>query len=67
MKPDKDLGLIYESINAPQPNSIPDDVFPYVYVGGGYFRKKDISKGEKADVLHGMQAVQYLYNKLTSK
>ena len=47
-------------------NTLPDirKLFPYEYVGGGYFRKRNVPIGQKAKVLHGEQAVQYLYNNI---
>ena len=38
-----------------------DELFPFEYSGGGYFRRKGVPKGDVADILHGMQAVEYLY------
>ena len=38
-----------------------DELFPFEYSGGGYFRRKGVPKGDVADILHGMQAVGYLY------
>lgn len=32
--------------------------FPFEYVGGGYFRRKGVPKGEVADMLHGQQVVE---------
>jgi hypothetical protein len=31
--------------------------FRFKYVGGGYFRDKNIPKGEKADVRHGEEII----------
>lgn len=44
-----------------------EQAFPFEYVGGGYFRKKGIPKGTKAPILHGQQAIEFLYEALTSK
>lgn len=44
-----------------------NELFPYQYVGGGYFRRKKVPKGKSAKVLHGEQAIQYLYDKLSDK
>lgn len=30
----------------------------YEYVGGGYFRQKNVKKGEKAEILHGVEAIE---------
>jgi hypothetical protein len=45
-------------------NAIPDieDIFPFEYISGGYFRKKGVKKGEKAEILHGDQAIKYVYD-----
>ena len=31
--------------------------FSFEYIGGGYFRKRNVKRGEKAETLHGDQAV----------
>ena len=41
-------------------------IFPYEYVGGGYFREIK-PKGEKSKILHGMEAIKYIINKLKEK
>jgi hypothetical protein len=41
-----------------------EDVFPYEYKGGGYFREKGIPIGESAEMLHGEQAARYVYEKM---
>lgn len=38
--------------------------FPFEYKGGGYFRDKNIAKGEPAEVLHGSEVVKYIREKL---
>lgn len=48
----------------PKPSTL-DDVFPFEYKGGGYFRRKGIPKGVTAEILHGQQAIEYLYSELT--
>jgi len=40
------------------------DVFPYKYVGGGYFRSTVIKKGETANILHGDQAIKFLFESM---
>ena len=35
-------------------------VFPFEYVGGGYFRKKGVPKGKSAEILHGMDAIEFV-------
>jgi hypothetical protein len=41
-----------------------EDIFPYEYVGGGYFRKKDVPIGKKADMLHGIEAIKFLFEEM---
>jgi len=46
------------------------EVFPFQYVGGGYFRKSGTPKGEVAEILHGAEATAYLLrqvNKIIEK
>lgn len=40
------------------------ELFDYEYKGGGYFRKKGVPVGVTAPVLHGFEAVKYIYNKM---
>ena len=40
------------------------EIFNYEYVGGGYFREKGVKKGDTAKILHGMQAIEYLLDKV---
>lgn len=40
------------------------EIFPYDYQGGGYFRMRGVPKGETAPILHGQQAVEFLYDKI---
>ena len=44
------------------PKDLPprQDIFPFEYVGGGYFRRKGVPKGTPAEILHGEQAIAYL-------
>lgn len=54
-----------------------DEIFPFTYSGGGYYRmkykilpngeKKDFKKGESAPVLHGNEVPKYIINKLRAK
>lgn len=39
------------------------EVFPYTYSGGGYFRENK-PQGQKADILHGMEAIRFVISKL---
>ena len=41
-----------------------DDLFPFEYQGGGYFRRRGVPKGESADIIHGEQAVRFLYDNI---
>jgi hypothetical protein len=41
-----------------------EDMFPYEYKSGGYFRLKNIPKKVRAHILHGEEAVRYIYEKL---
>lgn len=52
-----------DTIPAPR-NVLPpiEELFPFEYQGGGYFRKRNVKKGEAADILHGREAIQYLYD-----
>jgi hypothetical protein len=43
------------------------DVFPFEYAGGGYFREKGVPNGEKAKIIHGMEAVKLVFDKLTEE
>jgi hypothetical protein len=36
------------------------EVFPFEYVGGGYFREKGVPKGQSAKILHGMEAIKFV-------
>ena len=38
-----------------------DKVFPFSYSGGGYFRRNGVKVGVSAPILHGSQAIEYLY------
>jgi len=40
------------------------ELFPFEYQGGGYFRKRDIPIGKNAEILHGEQAVKFLYDQI---
>lgn len=41
-----------------------DEIFPFEYSGGGYFRLKGVPVGKNAEILHGMEAIEYLYKKM---
>ena len=41
-----------------------EDVFPFEYKSCGYFRLKGIPKKKKAQILHGEEAIEFLYQKL---
>lgn len=40
------------------------ELFPFDYAGGGYFRQKGIPVGTNAEILHGMQAIEYIYEQM---
>ena len=44
-----------------------NELFPFYYLAGGYFRKKGVKKGVKAELLHGMEAIEYIYRKMKEK
>ena len=44
-----------------------DELFPFEYRGGGYFRLKGVPVGKNAEILHGMEAVEYLYKKMIKR
>jgi preprotein translocase subunit SecB len=40
------------------------DMFQYEYKGGGYFRLKGVPKNKVAPILHGEEAVKFVYDKI---
>ena len=40
------------------------EVFDFEYAGGGYFRKKGVPKNTPASILHGDEAIKFLYSKI---
>ena len=40
-------------------------IFPYEYIGGGFWRQKAVKRGEKAKILHGDEAIKFLYEKMS--
>lgn len=38
-----------------------EELFPFEYFSCGYFRRKGVPKGTPADILHGQQAIEWLY------
>jgi len=42
------------------------ELFPYEYVGGGYYRKF-APQGEKAEIIHGIEAIKYVIDKISNK
>jgi len=44
-----------------------EELFPFDYEGGGYFRQKGVAKYVKAEVLHGMEAIKYLYERIANE
>jgi hypothetical protein len=41
-----------------------EDIFPFEYKSGGYFRLKGVPKKKKAPILHGEEAIGFVYQKL---
>lgn len=41
-----------------------EDIFPFEYKSGGYFRLKGVPKKKKAPILHGEEAIEFVYQKL---
>ena len=41
-----------------------EKLFPFEYQGGGYFRRRGVPNGEPAEMLHGEQAMRYLYDEV---
>lgn len=37
------------------------EIFPYKYMGGGVFRLKDVPKDVVAPILHGDEAIKFLF------
>ena len=44
-----------------------DEIFPFEYVGGGYFRRKKVQKGVAAEMLHGQEVPQYIEKELIKR
>jgi hypothetical protein len=44
-----------------------NELFPFEYLTGGYFRQKGVKKGVKAELLHGKEAIEYIYRKMKEK
>ena len=61
---DEDKCSFFESNNESKDTPSLNILFPFEYLGGGYFRRKGVAKYVKAEVLHGMEAVEYLYEKI---
>lgn len=47
------------------PNEFPslEDIFPFEYKSCGFFRLKGVPKKVKAPILHGEEAIEFLYQK----
>lgn len=41
-----------------------EDIFPFEYKSGGYFRLKGVPKYKAARILHGEESVRYVYDKV---
>jgi hypothetical protein len=44
-----------------------EKLFPFEYQGGGYFRRKGTPKGQNSEILHGKEAIKYLYDIMKNK
>lgn len=42
-------------------------LFPFEYVGGGYFREKGVPTGINAKIIHGEEAIKFLYEKMVEE
>ena len=42
-------------------------LFPFQYTGCGYFRLKGYPKGEIAPILHGMEAIEYVFKRIRER
>ncbi len=58
-----ELTLKERTMNIPENLNL-NEVFPFEYAGGGYFREKNPKKGEKAKILHGMDAIIFVLKKV---
>lgn len=38
-----------------------EDLFPFEYAGGGYFRRKGVPKNVSAEIIHGQEAIKRVY------
>jgi hypothetical protein len=41
-----------------------DELFPFEYKGGGYFRRKGVPEGQSAEILHGEEAIKFLIKQI---
>lgn len=41
-----------------------EELFPFEYASVGYFRMKGVPRKVNAELLHGMQAIEYLYERM---
>ena len=44
-----------------------NELFPFEYLTGRYFRKKGIKKRVKSELRHGIEAIEYIYRKMKEK
>lgn len=42
------------------PPKLLGELFPYYYMGTGYFRRKGVPAGQPAPILHGHQALEFV-------
>ena len=43
-----------------------EEVFPYTYEGGGYFREIGVPQGHKAKIIHGMEAIKIIFENMSN-
>jgi hypothetical protein len=41
-----------------------EDIFPFEYKCGGYFRLRGVPKKKPAPILHGEESVRFVYDKI---
>jgi len=44
-----------------------DKIFPYEYIGGGYFRERGVPKNIKAKMIHGDAVPKYILKQIKEK
>ena len=41
------------------------ELFPFTYQGGGFFRRNQVD-GVKSEIIHGMEAIEFIYDSITT-